>query len=462
MSAHPIEPEPPAALAPADRAAGPWAVPRDSSPTWELEMLISGGVLYSLFQLPPLLDAALQRWQPHATQGAAFVLLLLYAYLKGAVYTLIAGFVLHLATRAYWVGLVGLNSVFGRGIRWERTAFGPIAQDVYRELMPPLPRIIARLDNFASVIFSFAFVVVLVGLISLPLMAVVGGTTYGVAALLFGGRHLRWVVGATFALLVAPPVVVTYLDRRLGARLDPAGRPARVLRRMLRIFYRTQLVGVLGPTLFTISTNGRRKTTYALFYLALIGSVYAVIAEWAARRGALTVNGADFFSARSEAHAVDYAYYESAWGDDQADATAPSIQADVVRDPYVRLFIPYQPPRHNPAVAARCPEARPLERRGLGVVRPGTRPSADDAAAEVALRCLAGLHAVTLDGAPQAALRFRFATHPRSGVPGIVAYLPTAPLPRGEHTLVVRPPPRRPGSRNAARPPEPYVIHFWL
>jgi hypothetical protein len=37
------------------------AVPRDSSPTWELEMLISGAVLYSLFQLPPVLDAVMTR-----------------------------------------------------------------------------------------------------------------------------------------------------------------------------------------------------------------------------------------------------------------------------------------------------------------------------------------------------------------------------------------------------------------
>ena len=436
------------------------AVPRDSSPTWELEMLVSGAVLYSLFQVPPVLDGALRRWEPHATHGAGVALLMLYSYLKGAVYTLIAAFVVHLAARAYWVGLVGLHSVFGTGVRWERTRFGPIAQDVYREMMPPLPRTIARLDNFASVIFSFAFLVVLVALISLPLLALAAAVTFGLARVLFDGRNVRGVGGALAGLLVVVPLVVTYVDRRMGARLAPAGRPARTVRRLTRLMYHTQFVGLLGPTLYTIGTNGRRRTTYALFYLVLIGSLYAVLAEWVVRRGGVTVNGADFFSARSEANAVDYAHYESQWPAEHVNSAAPSIQADVVRDPYVRLFIPYQPPRHNPAVAARCPDLRPLEPRGVGLAFGRRADPVTDAAAAAVLRGLAALHAVSLDGAPRPALRFRFATHPRTGVDGIVAYLPTAELPRGEHQLVVHPAPRRPGG--GARPPEPYVIHFWL
>jgi len=71
------------------------------------------------------------------------------------------------------------------------------------------------------------------------------------------------------------------------------------------------------------------------------------------------------------------------------------------------------------------------------------------------------MHAVTLNGAPVPGIRFRFASHPRSGADGIVAYLPTAALPRGENELTVLPPPRRPGSSNR-RPLERWVIPFWL
>jgi hypothetical protein len=184
------------------------------------------------------------------------------------------------------------------------------------------------------------------------------------------------------------------------------------------------------------------------------------MSEWLARRDAFSINGADFFTARADESAVDYDHYESEWPDDFVNADAPSIPTDVVRDSHVRLFIPYQPVRHNPAVAARCPDVRPIEPRGARFSLGGLATRPDPRNVEAALRCLAALHAVTLDGAPQPALRFRFATHPRTSVNGIVAYVPVTDLARGEHVLTVAPPPRRPGSRNR-RPLEPAVIPFW-
>ena len=250
------------------------ALPRDSSPTWELEMLISGAVLFSLFQLPPILGRLFARWEPHATYEAGLAMLIGYAYLKGALYTLIAAFVIHFAARAYWVGLIGLNSVFANGIRWERTKLGPLTQEIYRERMASLPQLISRFDNFASVIFSFAFLVVLMILLSFPLVGSFGLAAYGLSHLFFGGNRFLSIFIAIGALLAFLPMLVALIDQKYGARLDPSSTGTRWLQRLTRFFYRTQLVGVLGPILLTISTNTRRKATYALFYLVLIGSLY--------------------------------------------------------------------------------------------------------------------------------------------------------------------------------------------
>jgi hypothetical protein len=40
-------------------------VPRDTTPTFEIEMLVSGATLFGLFQLPALLDALVAHYQPH-------------------------------------------------------------------------------------------------------------------------------------------------------------------------------------------------------------------------------------------------------------------------------------------------------------------------------------------------------------------------------------------------------------
>jgi hypothetical protein len=206
-----------------------------------------------------------------------------------------------------------------------------------------------------------------------------------------------------------------------------------------------------------------------------IGALLVVMTEFMARQGLFAVGTLDWFSTRSEVHAVHNAHYESRWTAGYVNDRAPSIQSDIVREPYVRLFIPYQADRHDEGVAATCPGMQPLERRGLTVQRPAgptvrdsarlpaamaAAAAADTANARV-LACLAGIHAVEVDGVRQAALRFRFAEHPRSGVAGITAFIPLAGLPPGEHTITVMPPPRSRRSTNI-RPLEPYVIPFWM
>jgi len=110
---------------PSDAELAASGVP-DTSPTWELELLISGAVLFALFQIPTQLTAFFARLEPHATSTMMSVLLLGQLYMKAILYALIASFVVHLVARAYWVGLVGLQSVFPKGVRWENFKSGPV------------------------------------------------------------------------------------------------------------------------------------------------------------------------------------------------------------------------------------------------------------------------------------------------------------------------------------------------
>jgi hypothetical protein len=160
-------------VSPRQRAAG--AVPSglaEASPTWELELLLSGAVLVALFQVSGVFDRTFDRVEPHTTRATAMPLFFAYLYGKAMVLALIATFVLHLASRGYWVGLVGLNSVFPNGVRWDQLRYGPITRELIRERLPALPPIIARLDNFCSALFSFGFLLVLAFGISLFCLAV--------------------------------------------------------------------------------------------------------------------------------------------------------------------------------------------------------------------------------------------------------------------------------------------------
>src|SRR3954469_13740370 len=181
----------------------------DTSPTWELELLISGAVLFALFQLPSLLNGFFARIEPHATTAVLPAILFVQIYVKAIIYALIASFVVHLIARAYWVGLVGLHSVFPKGVRWENFKSGPVTLEVYRTRLVSLPAIISRTDNFCSVIFSFAFLLVLLFAFTVFVTSVYSLIAYALAHAFFGGRSTDTIFLVLAGLTAIVPGITT-------------------------------------------------------------------------------------------------------------------------------------------------------------------------------------------------------------------------------------------------------------
>jgi hypothetical protein len=382
------------------------------------------------------------------------VLLIVEMYTKAIVYALIASFVVHLVARAYWVGLVGLHSVFPNGVRWDNFKAGPVTLEVYRGRLVSLPRIISRTDNFCSVIFSFAFLLVLLFAFTVALSGVYAGLGYLIARLFLHGQHGDAILITLAALTAVVPAMTTLVDRRYGARLGPGAQG--VLRRFVVLNYRGTAQGLLSPIFIPLMTNVGPKKVRVIFFLSLIGILACVIAERFARQDLLSINSYDYF-ARSIRYGIDYRFYENQRESDEIYARLPSIQSDIIAGSYVKLFIPYVPRRHNPALAKGCPALHPLQGRGLQV---GVDAPVADSLAIPVLGCLARIHAVTLDGTPLGDLQFRFYEHPVSGIKGILAYIPAERLAPGQHEITVNQAPSPDAAPNAATQ-APWVIPFW-
>lgn len=438
---------------PSDAELAASGVP-DTSPTWELELLISGAVLFALFQIPSTLTAFFARIEPHATSAMLSVLLFVQLYVKAIVYALIASFVVHLVARAYWVGLVGLHSVFPNGVRWENFKSGPVTLEVYRERLVSLPAIISRTDNFCSVIFSFAFLLVLLFGFTVVITAAFSVLTFGLSQLVFHGEKSDAIFLTLAGLTAIIPAGTALIDRRFGARLSPGAQ--RVLRRMVIFTYRGTAQSITSPIFIPLLTNVGRRRMMVIFYFSLFGILAFVIAERFARQDQLSINSYDYF-ALSNRFGVNYRFYENQRNADEVYPRIPSIQSDIVTGSYVKLFIPYIPRRHNAIMARSCPALRPVQGRGLQV---GPDSPAPDSLAIPALECLARIHAVTVDGAPRTDLKFSFYEHPGSGIKGILTYIPADSLARGQHVITVRQVPS-PDAVPTTAPPTPWAIPFW-
>jgi len=420
---------------------------------WELELLISGALVFGVIQLPARVDAWFDRVYPALDGGFAAGAFFVAIYAKMALYAVICGFVLHLLIRAYWVAVIGLEAVFPNGIVWEKTRAGPIMRALQRQATPPLQALIDGADRMASLVFAGGLTVALLFCFSLLLLGLMSALAYGTVGFALGGLGASIAMEVLLFLLVLPMLVATLVDRRWGDRLDPASRSARMVRAVGRGSTRVMRYAVFQPLLLVIITNlrGQKRTTLLLALLAMAGVVFAGRDRLFPGRGM-----ADAYTSLPDDAGrlgVEPLYYEDKRAEGEVVADVPSIQSDMVRDPYVRLFIPYRPRRHNELVARHC------ARGTADSVASTPRPATDQAEAAV-LRCLAMLQPVTLNGRPVAA-PFRFYTQPGTGIRGIAAYIPVAGLPKGENVLgVARLPVLAPDPD--ARPRPPFVIPFWL
>jgi hypothetical protein len=425
------------------------------SGAWEQELIISGGVVFALMQVPGVVDGAFARLEPHLSAGTVMLGLMGYQYVKLILYTLIAAFVIHLSSRAYWVGLIGLHSVFPGGVRESELKEGPITQEVNRRLTPTLPRAIAVTDDFCSSIFSLSFMMVTGFLMSIAWGVAIALGTWAVSKAFFGGVWQGGVFLGGFLLFGFGPVVVMQVDRRLGARVRPGSTAHRLIRGALTLYYRALLLQVWAPISRVLFSNLPRRKAYTGYYvLMILLIVFFLATDVLSRIGLSAVDGARFLPAEDDARSVNGILYEDQRPDGEIYALTPSIPSDVVQGPYVRLFVPYSPLRQDAAVAERCPGVRALSE--LKDV-----PADRDVAAVLA--CLARLQPVSVNGRPLA-VPFRFRTDPRSGIRGIVAYVPTANLPRGENVITVARAPRRRSAERLVgqRSQPPYAIRFWL
>jgi len=291
------------------------------------------------------------------------------------------------------------------------------------------------------------------------LMALVAGAvSFAISHLFAGGRHQFALFNAVLFSLVLPATVVAMLDRRFGARLPEGSRARRWLRRGAILGYYTSGTAATGAVWLILFSNLRRRTVSATLTVIMVGLCgFFIVNDILLREGAITTDSYAYlpetFSSRSMLHSA-YENLRPVEGDYEY---TPSIDTDVVTGRYLKLFIPYPPTRLNAALRERCPGLPVLGGGGPRMPMLNAR-DITDAEQERVLACWAQVQPVKLNGKPFRP-SFRFYTHPRTGLRGVIAYIPTAGMAAGENVLEVSAIPRTRGSTRRPRPP--YVIPFW-
>jgi hypothetical protein len=419
-------------------------LPKHTTPTWEVELLIAGVAVFAMLQLPGWLNDRLMFLLPRFEESWRGSLIMVFSYAMGAAMILAATFALHLLLRAYWIALVGMHSVYPDGIRWERLRMGPVEREVMQRRDGDFAAMVERADNRASVVFATG--VALAAILLVLTVLVMGVFAAGMAITM----ALQWPVPAErilligIAIVLAPALLMSLLDRKWGARLRNDNPLRRLMAGAFDLYARFGVANKGGILGMLSSHHGRwrvQAVAMAAVTLCLVGAMFGQLAMRTPER---LGNYAWFpHFDKGAAGVVDAANY-----DDQRDPLrsrpAPFIQSAEIDGHYIRLTVPYQPARDAEAMQQSCPDA--------------TAGEDADARAGALLRCLAALHPVTLDGIPLAHLHYDAGSDAQTDRPALVAMIDVRSLAPGRHELAIAGSSPAGGDTASAAP---WIIPFW-
>lgn len=135
--------------------------------SWYLEMIISGVALFFVFQVPDALNQARSSLAYSFSGIIAILGVGLFTFLKTGSYFAIVSLILHLILRAFWIGVIGLNSVLPEGIVHERLHYSPLFKKKLQKKLTDPRHWAEKIDNVCSSIYGLTFFVLflIIGLV---------------------------------------------------------------------------------------------------------------------------------------------------------------------------------------------------------------------------------------------------------------------------------------------------------
>jgi hypothetical protein len=124
--------------------------------SWEAELLVSAIAIFGTFQLFSGIDWWVNAFINVLNPSQYFIGYMIVFFGLLAVSILVAMFVIHFFLRSYWIGLIGLNSVFS-DYSIENSVYSKIYTKKIISILPKLKHSIHKVDELCSVIFSAAF-----------------------------------------------------------------------------------------------------------------------------------------------------------------------------------------------------------------------------------------------------------------------------------------------------------------
>jgi len=320
--------------------------------SWNLELAISGVAMFAILQLPDLLDSAFASLRYNFLLNAKGLASLLpplaYSMIRTALNILFVAFLVNFVMRAFWVGLVGLLAVYQSGIHYDRMPFTtPEIQHRMASELGPLDRYILWLDKRCNIVFALAFQFVFF-LIVVSLLYVLSLAFYLVVQPNVPPAVWLYIKTGIGVVVVAFYVAIIVLNLKKVKESPMGARMYYKLTRATQFAMKILMMGMYRHSSYVTNTfyshiPQKRFARTALFFMLAFFVAFFIeyISDQSRNDPRISLfNSRHLYSARIDSLFIDASAYDNQRPEGEYVNVA-SIQADVIREPYLRLFIAY-------------------------------------------------------------------------------------------------------------------------
>lgn len=414
--------------------------------SWQLELIVSGVVIFLLLGLYPHANDLGQYFSKltMGSSGLAPVMVMTYSFLFIAYVALIGIFLFHLALRGMWIGAIGLRSVSG-DFDFDQLNYPGRFGNFLRRRLGSYDDYIDRLERNASVTFSLAFLLFFAILsIGLFTTALIGG----VIILTLGDGHISTsdsehlgpvLTGIIIAIVLIWVLLLFLIGLLYLIDFITFGwfkrRPwfGKVYYPFYRFMGWITLARLYRPFYYNIIDNAFGKRLVRMYAgVTFLGMVLTTIELTPFSNFAYTDNLKGIVSTEQYTDAIDESSYSTSF-------PHPSLGSRYADGDYQEVFVPLNEKQQDDVLEYRFPELRPLAPSGVGFMNRGRlRNSLKQEQVDSTLSALSGIYRIQLNDSLVQDVKWRFYKHPVREQPGLLYDMPVYDLQRGEYWVTIQ------------------------
>lgn len=356
--------------------------------------------------------------------------LLVYGLFITSSYVLAAAFITHFVVRAFWVGFIGLISVYKDGVIYEKLPYSDLYKKRMEKELGDSDSLAERLDNISSLIYSIAFSLVLI-MVGTAIIYTGVFLLYNVSKLLIDQAVFDTYASVLYYLFIV--IAVIYVTAILVLNMERFRSNEKLARWHLKLTFNANKVIlplVYRPLQFIQLTflSNMTSTRFASYYGVIFVGFFVVFLFISLNLAAPNIfDTRDFFATRSsESHIERHEYSTNLQENDIIQSAA--LEKEVISSNMMKLFIPY-PKQLDEIFNQACTPVQLSDTLSSHETRRLTN--------EHNIRCADDIFSFSINDTIRLESQLFFTQHSITGQKGFMTMLDVSALEGGAHTVKV-------------------------